>query len=256
MITVAIPVIGNKPLLDKCVKLLSENSRSGFHIIVIDNGSKEPMRHEAVGLNLRNEENIGMVQSLKQAMEYCTTEILLYMHSDMFIYEKEWDWLLQAMFDSDPKLGLIGVVGARNAEADGGRSDVLCSFRDGHVHGQKTPPAQLHPVALLDGCFMAFRMEAALDAKIPDEDFNTHHFYDKDWSLSVLMRGWKVGVIPLDCEHLGGQTSCRPEYNEWAEKKGGDIAIYKENEQRYLSKWKDHFPVRVEPSGVVHVGRK
>jgi GT2 family glycosyltransferase len=243
-----LPAIGQQELLDRCVGHLVENMR-GTHaeVHVIDNGSSPPLQVDRRFASLhRMESNLGMVEGLAFAMRESLADILVYSHTDFLIYEAGWDVKLSKFFYDDEQLGLIGAVGARVAAANGGREEVFCSFRDGHLHGWPTPPG-IHPVALLDGCFMAFR-RSHLDRIGIDRSFSPHHFYDKDWSLSFVLNGARVAVIDLDCEHLGGQTSCRPEYQRWAnakEPQGGDQAFYLANERRYIAKYTDKFPVRV-----------
>lgn len=257
ILDVYIPAIGQQELLVKCLDHLYENLGDGVlsgRMVVIDNGSKEPL---TVGNEvIRNEENLGMVGSLKQALDHSEAEVLVYMHSDLFLYEPGWDTQILQAFEDDPKLACLGVVGAVQADANGGRTGTVCAFRDGHLHGSK-PTQKITPVAILDGCLMAFRRQTMLDMNLPDTTWPTHHFYDKALALELTMASHHVGVIDLDCEHLGGQTSCRPEYQKWAEEKhGGDHKIYLQAESRYINKWAPCFPVRVESDYTVHVGRR
>lgn len=249
-----IPAIGQQELLDRCVHELVSGATGFTRVHIIDNGSERPLlKHDGGGCKQcffnssihRLENNLGMIESLAYAMENCMADILVYSHSDFFIHEQGWDDKLRRFFLDDPKLGLIGAVGARVAAANGGREEVFCSFRNGHEHGMQTP-AGLHPAAILDGCFMAFRRRD-LDRIGIDRTFSPHHFYDKDWSLTFTLAGARVGVMDLDCEHLGGQTSCRPQYQEWAYKNAvnGDQSFYDRNEAKYIGKHKDVFPVRV-----------
>jgi glycosyltransferase involved in cell wall biosynthesis len=248
-----IPVIGQQNQLDECLLHLARNldnfERTQIH--VIDNGSDEPIYVDPHVRNFvrlhRQDKNLGMVESLIFAMRNSSADLLVYSHSDFLIYEAGWDTTLRTYFEADEKLGLIGVVGAAVAAENGGRGDVMCSFIDGYKHGEQTPVG-VHPCALLDGCFMAFRRKA-LDAVGVDRTFKPHHFYDKDWSLNILFGLWRVGVMSLYCAHRGGQVSCRPEYQNWAKgvSAGGDQDFYFENERKYIDKWKHVLPVTVHP---------
>lgn len=247
-----IPAIGQQQMLDECLLHLKRgiDNYLGTRIHVIDNGSNPPLRIDPV-LSLfvcvhRLEENLGMIESLVFAMRNSTADILVYSHSDFFVYEGGWDTTIGAYFEADDKLGLIGTVGAAVAASNGGREEVLCSFVDGHLHGGQTPTG-IHPAVLLDGCFMAFR-RSYLDRVGIDRSFKPHHFYDKDWSLSFALAGVRVGVMSLYCQHRGGQTSCRPEYQAWAKEKtaNGDQDFYLANEAKYIGKHREVFPVRVD----------
>lgn len=244
-----IPAIGQNEMLQSCVDELRLNQQHGdTEIHVIDNGSIPPLIVKDAIMH-REEDNLGMIESLARAMELSHSEILCYAHSDFFIHEFGWDSKIVQAFTKDPKLGLVGTVGARVAESDGGRSEVICSFRDGSAHGTPTPPG-IHSVAILDGCAMFFR-RSELDRIGIDRGFQIHHFYDKAFSLEFTLRGSRVGVIQLDCDHRGGQTSCRPDYQKWASLRtgsdDGDLAIYRDSERRYLEKYRRDLPVRVTP---------
>lgn len=243
-----IPCIGQPELVAQCCENLLKGRRGIADITVIDNGSKIPIKAETSRPQIwiyRSEENMGMVKTLDFVRRKSVADIIVYAHSDFMLYEDEWNLKIAAHFEADPKLGLIGAVGAEQADTNGGRSRVWCSFRDGEVHGWKPETSALRPVVLLDGCFMAFRRSAMEDAGIPDLSFPFHHFYDKDISLSMHTKGWKVAVLQMDCEHLSGKTACQPECQEFFNKYGGEQAIYNEAEKRYLSKWSHLFPISV-----------
>lgn len=246
-----IPAIGQQEMLQDCIDELRKNQQHGdTEIHVIDNGSNPPLEIRDAKVH-RFEDNLGMIESLVAAKRLSNAEILGFAHSDFFIHEFGWDSRLVQAFSSDPKLGLVGAVGARIAALNGGRAEVYCSFtRDGEVHGYQTPPG-VHPAVLLDGCMMVFR-RTVLDAlNIPDTRFRTHHFYDRDWSLQTAVGGWKVGAICLDCDHLGGQTACRDDFQKWINERGGEQKMYEENEALYLNKWKHVLPVSVDSKWTV-----
>lgn len=249
------PALGQQSLVDDSLELLLDNAvlrETSFHII--DNASKEPITSPFAAV-IRNEENKGMVGTLRQAREHCTAEILVYLHSDMFIYHEGWDREIATAFENDPKLGLLGVVGAEWATKDGGRALVHCAFRDWVSHGHK-PTKMITPVAILDGCFCAFRKSMMEELDIPEVygDGNEFFFYDKELSLTCTMASWRVGVINLDCQHLGGSTSCGPEFiDSLADKGTSHDEMYQRSEQRYLNKWKDQFTVKVAKDWTVHV---
>lgn len=261
MITVYIPAIGQQEYLDQALSLMIQNSdRDDTKFVVIDNGSKEPLKSYFDQVEIiRNEENVGMLASLQQARDHCTSEILIMTHSDMMIYEKGWDDMIAFAFHLDPKLGLLGLAGARVATPDGGRAETYTSFRSWEAHGKKTPYASIIPCALLDGCFMAFRKLAMIDTNIPTRtDVNGYLFlYDKGQSLRMTMASWHVGVIGIESEHFGGLTSCREEFNDTLRKKNTHLdEMYRESEALYINEWRECFPVRVSDDWTVHVGRK
>lgn len=255
---VYIPAIGQEEILNQCIDFLWYNCGDGpivTRCFVIDNGSKVPIK---AGVKvIRNEENLGMVGSLKQALEHSDADIICYMHSDMFIYEQGWDTQIIQAFEADPKLACLGVVGAVQADANGGRTGTVCAFRDGHLHGTK-PTQKITPVCLLDGCCQIFR-RSVLET-VPWDEFEENGYlfsYDKGITVWLTMASHRVGVIDLDSEHLGGRTSCQTEFNNTLTEKGTTLdAMYRESERKYIERWKSCFPIRVTPDWVVHVGGK
>lgn len=254
---VFIPAIGQQEVLDQTLSLLAKNAHGWVDMTVIDNASLTPIVSKFAKI-IRNEENKGMVGSLAQARSLCTADILVYLHSDMLIHEPEWDTKLLQAFEEDDLLGLLGVVGANKADEDGGRSGTVCAFRNWQDHGHR-PATPVTPVAILDGCFMAFRKSMMDELDLPEVygDGNEYFFYDKELSLSVTMASWRVGVIDLESEHLGGQTSCSEEFTKTvhADLQTHDT-MYARSERRYIDKWEKCFPVRVLSDWTVHVGRK
>jgi glycosyltransferase involved in cell wall biosynthesis len=251
---VFIPAIGQQELLDQTIQHLVDNDvLDSTWYYVIDNGSKTPLQSEIADV-IRNEENLGMVGSLRQAMEYSDAEILIYLHSDMLIFEPGWDTQLIEAFESDPKLAALGVVGAVQADSNGGRSGTVCAFRDGHLHGTK-PTQNITPVALLDGCFVAYRRVVLENFDWDEFENNGYYFYDKDISLTLTMQSWHVGVIDFDSTHLGGQTSCRTEFVDTLTKRNENHdMIYARSETRFLKKWGHVLPVKVRGDFHVDVG--
>lgn len=250
------PAIGQQEMLDHTLELVVKNAKTAPKCFVIDNGSREPLR-SSLATVIRNDDNLGMIGSLIQARENCQADILVFMHSDMEIFEEGWDVKVIQAFEADSKLAALGVVGAVQADSNGGRSGTVCAFRDGHLHGTK-PRQEITPVALLDGCWMAFRNAYLEHLDFDGFESNGYLFsYDKDLTLTLTMESLHVGVINLDSQHIGGQTSCREEFNDSLAKKGQNLnEMYRESERRYINKWKACFPVRVKPDWVVNVGTR
>lgn len=252
-----VPALGQQDILDKCIGLLHRNAIDEHtQLYVIDNASQRKLE-STFAYVIRNEENRGMVGSLKQAMEHSQADIVVFLHSDMYVYEDGWDIQILKAFEDDPKLGMLGVVGAEIADANGGRSRVHCAFRDWVSHGHK-PTKKITPVAILDGCLLAARRSMMEGLSLPEVygDGNEYFFYDKELSLTVTMESWHVAVINMDCEHLGGRTSCSEEFTAKINAAlTNHDTMYARSEKRYLDKWRGSLPVRVTPEYVVHAGR-
>lgn len=196
-------------------------------------------------------------------------DVILVLHNDVLIYEAGYDVRLLRCFGADPNLGLVGFVASNEVDFAGGRGLGTVSNFQGKAPG--TSAAEVHgardagfrAAAIVDGCAMAFRKEAL--AEIPEDSAcPPHHFYDKKFSMEMLSRGWHVGYLGIEQDHLSGQTANVFEgYHQlaeaWCEEHGvyrpeaanWDHQIYLEAEHQFLVEWRDQkrfFPLKVGPS--------
>jgi len=245
-------------------------------ILAIDNGSSQSLAGQVKAWKLehvevvRNAHNVGNYAAFAQGLKLAQkreADVIAFFHSDLIIHERWWDDRVRVAFEQDPKLGLLGFIGSREIDGSGGRglgtaSNFLGLFGGGpaEVHGARL--TGLMPAAVVDGCSMIFRTEAL--AQIGSRrDYPPHHFYDRLMSCEVLEAGWRVAVLGIGCDHLGGRTAVLvPQYHEFAEAwcrehevslepdgDGWDLAVYREAERQFLREYRDgkHFiPVRVE----------
>lgn len=245
-----IPAVGQPDILQACVDHLHFNASKRPEITVIDNGSEVPIEDGLYQYKLiRNDANVGLPKSLRQAMDLSKSDIIVFAHSDLFMREQGWDEKLINAFEQDPKLGIVCVMGCRVAASNGGREDCFCAFEnDGPVHGSKVPDEGIY-VAMLDGCFLAMRRTAMDDSGIPDLNYPPHHFYERDWVLSMIVRGWKAKVLNLKSNHLSGKTACQPECQRYFDTIGGEQNVYNSSERMYLQKWGALLPIQVDYNG-------
>ena len=88
----------NKPKLTiDCVQSVLKSRVQGVEckIVIVDNGSTDPIEKyirdyiKPKKLNfIRFEENIGLMETNKLAYETCTTDLLMLLHTDCYIFEK------------------------------------------------------------------------------------------------------------------------------------------------------------------------
>lgn len=244
-------------------------------ILVLDNGSRTPIAREPWIAELpvstwRTPANCGNYPVFEIARRQLVVgppdTVIAFLHSDLLVWEAGWDARVEGVFAREPRLGLIGFVGSDTIETDGGRGLGTVSNFQGRVgggaalvHGRQD--AGLSWAAVVDGCAMIFR-RACLNAIGVREGFPPHHFYDRLMSLQALEAGWRVAVLGIACDHLGGQTSVlEPGWDEvahaWCEAHGipqpadggWDLAVYREAERQLFAEYRDGkglLPVRVE----------
>ena len=102
--------------------LLRTTARSD--ILLIDNGSDRPLAVEpwvppAVTI-VRNSENVGVYPLFEQGLALAGAhDLLAFFHSDLLIYETNWDLIVEKAFAGDSRLGLLGFVGSSEIDPAG-----------------------------------------------------------------------------------------------------------------------------------------
>ena len=201
---------------------------SKLKVVIIDNGSALPYdwsvyRNYPFSIDVtRYPVNMGFYYPLLDlALDYPDEEIGL-IHNDMVLYTHGWDILMRQAFERDPKLGLIGLCGSNEIDERGGRGNgTMCNFMGREISvgptiykGQDPSAgrriAGLEPAAVLDSLFMLFRRDVI--AKLVDNseqwsELPLAHFYDRIWPVRAIEDGYRVGVMGIDCDHLGGMTT-------------------------------------------------
>lgn len=274
MIKLGIPVLEQHSLTHKCLGHLSENCviPESVEVVVFDNASKSSYydcRFAETNFRfktrlVRFEQNYGYYRPLLQVVGGTTdADIIGLMHNDLFIYEKGWDRRLLDSFLYDPRLGMVGVCGSDEIDDRGGRGGgTMCNFagRVGQLQehtGKKI--AGLHPALILDSMFMACR-RPLIDALDIDEHTTLCHFMDKLWPLKIMTEGWRVAVLGLSVDHIGGQTAVlegerfEEDAADWCRQEGisfkegqASLALYLESERRFLDygRSKGYVPSRI-----------
>jgi glycosyltransferase involved in cell wall biosynthesis len=255
MISMVIPVIDQHEVTAKCLEYAQSHAIGDLEVILVDNGSDPP--YEAA---LRNTENVGLVESLKQGTAQATGDIIVFMHNDVLIHEGSWNQRVQEAFNADQHLGLIGFFGGRGVNLDGGRIHPESNMvgrewgSPGSHHGALQ--TGLRPAAVLDGLCMIFRKSMLEEEGYPN--CPPHHWYDRILPLYYIDRGWRCATIGIAFDHGSGFTSSQHKYRAFAEKwckehyigvpPSGDydLAIYLEGANQFQKEWSRRLPLTVD----------
>ncbi|NIR76760.1 MAG: hypothetical protein GWN53_17165 [Gammaproteobacteria bacterium] len=261
-LTTVIPAAHNKGLTLRIANAAKECSGLS-DVVVFDNGVGR-------GGRLGTGTNVGNYAVFHRSANDLSSDLILFIHNDLIIYEHGFDQRLIEAFANDPRLGLVGFVASNEIDAQGGRGLGTRSNYQGNEPG--TSPAETHGMrergfcaaAVVDGAAMCFRRDALLDC--PELDFPPHHFYDKMFSCQMLERGWHVGYLGVACDHKSGQTA--NEYKgyhdlarEWCEEHdcvrtgNPDQDVYLEAERRFLTEYRDEkrfIPLKVGPDHEIY----
>lgn len=258
----------------ECIKWLKENSTPELNtIVLLDNGSYEPLPDMGADVLLRWDKNYGanaVFHRMLPELNKMNAEFVAYLHCDLMVREKGWDMRVVEGFDAHPQVALMGFVGSNEIDMAGGRGLGTVLNYQGHeypfgkavpakVHGR--PSRELEPCAVLDHCSMIFRIRVLGQLTPQEGNYSPGHFYDRIVCCETLYRGHRIAYIGIECDHFSGGTRGgvrnRDEfYSEWLESEGipynvenPDMSVYKEGEKRFLSRWRDEIkfiPLRVE----------
>lgn len=214
-----IGVLNGFELADRTIQMMYDNlgNKDEVEIIVIDNGSDEAYLYKTklkanIGI-IRNENNTGNYPMFKQGIELAHGEVIAFIHSDVFIFEKGWDQKVIAQFEANEKLGLVGFLGSTELDYHGGRGGGTVSnmvkYEDygseAEIHGRRDTGFIIDG-SVVDGLAMIFRKSVLKEIGFKD-DYPRHHFYDRMMSCQVIEAGYKVGIMGIEHCHCSGKTA-------------------------------------------------
>lgn len=154
-----------------------------------------------------------LIDAYEEIYRNTQEEIIGYVHNDVMVYDEAWDYRILKEFE-DPNVGLVGLFGAKghcrpNLYTDPFqipnmvRYDCYSNMRT-NGHGNKFTESKT--VAVLDGYALFVRREV-LD-KTDGWNPRATYFMFAEWlSCETRRQGFKIRIVPLDHDHLGGRTS-------------------------------------------------
>lgn len=285
-LTLVFTVLGQHEMAELAIQHALRKATLGTtRVVVLDNGGdfNPHVRISDERLAVYNlQKNIGVYPVFDWGMKNTTSEIVAFLHSDLIIDEQGYDARIVNEFVNRPSLGLIGFVGSNEIDHNGGRGGGTTSNFLGKTYIPEAgeagymftgSPAEAHGMrnagftdaAVVDGCAMVIRRDAWKEIGFR-ENFPPHHFYDRLISTQMLEKGFKVGVLGIGCDHLGGQTVSKEQRypdmaEEWCRKNvkpdrfvgnppaySWDLTVYREAEFQWLREYRDRkhiVPTRV-----------
>jgi len=267
-LTLAVPYFNKLYETKGIMALLKQNTSEDTEWMIIDNNSDDNVEWffrtvlKPKKLNfIKNEKNIGLVKTYQQIIDLCETEYLAILHSDVFIYEKDWDQRAIKKFEEIDKLGMIGFFGAQGCDSDAGRiQDVeyygqmagWSNMLEAEIHGLRAKEEYL-PAAVFDGFALIFNMKMLKESAGIDQNYFYHHIYDRELSLISLALGYKNIILNVPCHHVGGLSTGDPRHLPWLRKElnfpdnqNPDAFLHDKNTIYFLQKWEACLPFYVE----------
>lgn len=201
----------------------------------------------------------GCIENMRDLALGRTEDLLAFIHSDVEIYDPEWQGKVEAHFLEHGRCGLLGFGGALGLGHPDiykrpyqlqqlARFEYFSAVRDWETHGYYL--AVPKRVAMLDGFALIFRREAyeemggwtsALEIGLQ------FHMYDFAACCMMERLGWEVWAIPMDCLHKGGGVSVSTEYDAWLRAQGiaGDSEVHTKAHEICYREFKDILPWRI-----------
>lgn len=269
-ITIVTAVLNQKEMTQQFLDKLRETEGSNkFPLLIVDNGSTEPVRDWLKGLRdgdlvIRNGENEGVVKAYNQAWTVLkdTTDYIFYIHNDVLIHEQNWSDKIVRILENTQNVGMAGFYGAKAI----GTPDIYrtpyfqqqlirmynvsgCLRMNPAIHGFRPPVLETEKVAVLDGFSMIVKTELLNKVGGLDRQYPPHHMYDNDLCLVSLDQGYDNYVISMDADHLGGRTDVGEDWTKPFGKTKQEI--HTEAHPIFYEKWRAgkhniSLPVRVE----------
>jgi glycosyltransferase involved in cell wall biosynthesis len=283
-LSLVIPFIDNVDITKHCIETAVKNVKLGstfcdFELVLLDNGSdkanskiikKYADAMAADGLFIRNEENVGVLPSFKQAFQETDSDIICFIHNDVLIHQEDWVNMVVHAFTTVPNLGLAGIFGAVGVGENGGRirsqSQMLglewgaCQCHSVAWQHHSEFMDGISPAAILDGVGMFFSRQAAnnlMETDMFDSWRAPHHFYDRIIPLKLIDKGFKIATIGLGFDHWSGATANSSgkyittglnwlkENNKYVEGEAVDSQIYNIAEQQFFGEFGKRIPCYV-----------
>ena len=163
---------------------------------------------------------LSMCEGYDRAMRQSDAMYKVYLHQDVFILNRLFLRNLLSIFSSDPRIGLVGMVGAPVLDPSG---IMWCGERVGSAYEPSDSPYEmeewtevstLHDVSCIDG----FLMATSADIPWREDLFDGFDFYDVSQSFEFRKAGYRV-VVPEQsfawCVHDDGKILSLYNYNRY-----------------------------------------
>lgn len=168
---------------------------------------------------------VSMTSAYNEAMTASDAKYKIYIHQDVYLLNRNFLMDLLAIFQSDPLIGLIGMVGYDSISSDG---IMWHAPRCGNLYYANPPipyPAlesysysleqdSYHSVALIDGLLMATAYDLPWDSVL----LTGWDFYDVFQSIHFLQKGYRIAVPSQRhpwCLHDSGPFNNMVHYNQY-----------------------------------------
>jgi len=237
-LAVAISILATQKIVKnqtlKTIKLLKENQSKNLTYILYDNGSDPAvvkwLKKEETDILIHSDKNNGLPIAYNTMLEKAKSlniDYLFCTHSDIEMFEKDWDLKIIKSIEEANKIQEVGIAGFYGAFGVG-------TYDIYKTHYYKGQLARINPVAgtkcllkpevhhhaqfsqdwIKVACLDGFSQIIKVDTKIRlDETLGYHHFYDTELGLQAYELGYQVICINAEINHIGGITDVNENWN-------------------------------------------
>lgn len=238
--SIIIPVVDNLKITEACLDSIKAHTQIPHEVIVVDNGSKEPVadmaRHKGAVI-VRHPKNRGFAAAVNAGIRAAEGEHLVVLNNDTVV-TPHWLGFLLRHFGDDPKLGVLAPV----TNYASGPQRVKASYQNNaglrraanQVHNENWGKRLEFPRVI--GMCMVIPREVQRAVGTFDEQFGIGNFEDDDFCLRVRKAGYRVAIAQdVFIHHHGSRTFAALGYLENEGKKYGELLD--ENRAKFAEKW-------------------
>jgi len=201
--------------------------------------AKYPNSLEIIVLDNR-EKNEGLCTVYNQGVAKATGRVLVFMHEDVWMMEKDWDVVLLKKFKELPEMQILGVAGsaylvdypyalwaAAPIPWTFGKVVHLVEEKDEFCLSLYNDREGDQEAVVVDGLWFAVRKTLFEKCRFDEQTFTKFHFYDLDICMQALEFGKVYITTDIRVLHKS-MGSFKEEWKEW--------------NSIFIQKWKDKLP--------------
>lgn len=231
---IVIPVWNNLQLTVNCWTSIRKNTKVPFDLVIVDNGSTEPVSFDAEQNNfrvIRNERNLGFAAAVNQGLRALWSEYVVVLNNDCIV-TPGWLERMIAHIEEDPSIGVVAprtnyASTAQRIAAEYGDEPGLYKFSDRLYKKNRGRREEMNKVV---GMCMVMPRKVVEEVGLFDERFGIGNFEDDDYCLRIRMAGYKVVCAgDVYVHHEGGATFRKMSLDY--------KALLEENSKIFLDKW-------------------
>lgn len=210
-VSVVIPVYNNLSYTETCWNSVRKNSKIPFELLIVDNGSDEPVQYFAGQNNyrcIRNEKNLGFAGAVNQGIRNTNGEYVAILNNDCIV-TPGWLERMIAHIEEDDTIGIVApltnyAATEQQIDAKYKNEDALYRFSEDLYRKHKGERREMKKVV---GMCMVIPRRVIEEVGLFDTRFGIGNFEDDDYCLRVRLAGYKV-VCARDVflHHEGGVT--------------------------------------------------